>query len=296
MMIRFIGALLLFAATAAQAQLNVVATTAPMGMLASAVGGEQVRVRVLAPANRDTHYLTVRPQMMAALRTADLLVAVGAELEIGWLPPATRGAGNRRVYPGQPGYFEAAAEVDLIDAHGIADRALGDVHPGGNPHLYLDPLRMGQVALALAERLALLRPQHAEDFRANAHAFADQAQRRVQDWQSRAAGAPGVVLYHADADYLLRLLSVPVLGYLEPVPGVPPTASHLRGLAEQLRGRQGVVVYYPYQSPQHARFLADRLGWKAVQVETHPPVGGGAGDYFAVIDNWVRVLESATGR
>ncbi|WP_258868971.1 metal ABC transporter substrate-binding protein [Alkalilimnicola ehrlichii] len=162
--------LLLIVSGAAQAALNVVATTPNMGMLARTVAGEHADVRILAPADRDAHYLQVRPNMMAALRRADLVVSVGAELEIGWLPPAIQGAHNPRIQPGQRGYFEAAAQVDLMDAHGVADRSLGDVHPAGNPHIYFDPVRMAEAGEALAERLASMDEANADAYRANARA------------------------------------------------------------------------------------------------------------------------------
>jgi hypothetical protein len=138
--------------------LNVVATTASMGMLAREVGGAAVKVDVLAAPDRDPHMLQAKPSMMRALRDADLVVAVGAELEMGWLPAAINGAANPRLLPGRDGYFEAAAQVPLLDAGQAADRAHGDVHPAGNPHVNLDPQRMAQIARALAERMSKLEP------------------------------------------------------------------------------------------------------------------------------------------
>jgi zinc/manganese transport system substrate-binding protein len=116
------------------AAVNVVATTSSMGMLARTVGGDAVKVTVLSPPDRDAHFLLARPSMMVALRRADLLVAVGAELEVGWLPAAIQGASNPKILPGQPGYFEGAAQIELIDVGQAADRSKGDVHPMGNPH------------------------------------------------------------------------------------------------------------------------------------------------------------------
>ena len=293
-MIRWlIATLMLVAAGAAHGQLNVVATTSNMGMLAETVGGEHVRVTVLAPPDRDVHYLEARPAMMAALRRADLLLAVGAELEVGWLPAAISGAGNARVRPGRTGYFEAAAQVDRIEEGRPADRALGDVHPAGNPHVYLDPERMARIARTLAERLAEMDAANAERFRANARAFAEGVEARIDGWRERAEGAPGVVIFHADADYLMRLLDVPVHGYLEPVPGVPPTGAHLRELVRRLEGERGVIIRYPYQSERATRFLAGRLDMEVHELKQGVEVGGSAEDYFALIDRWVEAIASA---
>lgn len=277
----------------ASAQLNIVASTSNLGMLAETVGGEHVSVRVLAPPDRDPHYLEVRPNMMVALRRADLVVSVGAELEVGWLPLAIDQSRNRTIQPGQPGYFEAAAQVERLDEGAPADRALGDVHPTGNPHVYMDPLRMGQIAQVLAERLAELDADHAERYRANAERFAEQAAIHVEGWQARAAGAPGVVLFHKDANYLMELLEVPILGYLEPVPGVPPTAAHLRSLVRNLRDQQGVIIYSGYHSSRGPDFLAENLGWDTVVLPTNVDLGGSAEDYFHLLEHWVRAIEQA---
>ncbi len=201
---------------ASAATLNVVATTSSMGMLARVVGGDAVRVTVLAPPDRDAHYLLAKPSMLVALRRADLLVAVGADLEVGWLPAALQSANNPRILPGQGGYFEGAAQVDLIEKGEAADRARGDVHPMGNPHYYMDPQRMARVASALAARLAAMTPAAGGAFTSRAEAFGRAVAARVPEWRRQAAGAPGAVFFHKDANYLAQLLEVKILGYIEP--------------------------------------------------------------------------------
>jgi zinc/manganese transport system substrate-binding protein len=288
----FITFILLFAGSA-QAAVAVVATTSSMGMLARTVGGDAVTVTVLAPPDRDAHYLLARPSMMLALRRADLLVAVGADLEIGWLPAALRGAGNARILPGQQGYFEGAAHVMLLETGQLADRSRGDVHPVGNPHFYMDPERMAALARALAERLAQLDAANRAGFAARASAFADSVARRVPGWKQAAAGAPGVVLYHRDVNYLAAFLDVPVLGYIEPVPGIPPTASHLRDLVQRLSGSRGVILHSSFQSIDGPEFLARNLGWPRVQRQLEVPLDGDGSAYLDHIDAWVNALISA---
>lgn len=284
---------LLLSAGPAAAALEVVATTPSMGMLARVVGGEAVTVTVLAPPDRDPHYLQARPSMMAALRRADLLVAVGAELEVGWLPAALQGAANPGINPGTPGYFEAAAQVELIEVGLPADRSLGDVHPMGNPHVNLDPARMAQVARALAGRLAALNPGAGPGFHDNAEQFAGEVVRRAPEWRRRADGAPGIVLFHKDINYLAEFLEVPVLGYLEPLPGIPPTARHLRGLVQNLENRRGVILHATYQPARAGRFLSGRLGWPVHAVALEPPLDAGAAEYFALIDRLVAAVVSS---
>lgn len=277
----------------ARAAVNVVATTSSMGMLARAVGGEVVKVTVLSPPDRDAHYLLARPSMMVALRRADLLLAVGAELEVGWLGAALEGAANPRIRPGQPGYFEGAAQVDLIEAGEAADRSRGDVHPEGNPHVYMDPERMARVGRALAARLGALDPTDAPRFAAAAETFAAAVAERVPGWKKQAAGAPGVVAYHKDVNYLTALLGVPVLGYVEPVPGVPPTATHLKDLVARLTGRRGAVVYTTYQSAAGPEFLARNLGWKAHRLQLEVALDAGPEAYLDHLGTWVAAIAGA---
>jgi zinc/manganese transport system substrate-binding protein len=283
---------LVLGAPLSAAALEVAATTPNMGMLARTVGGAHVNVMVLAPGDRDVHYLEARPSMMASLRRADLVVAVGAELELGWLPAAIPGARNPRVLPGRPGYFEAAGTVTLLDAGAPADRALGDVHPAGNPHIYFDPLRMAVAAEALAERMGGLDAANADTYRANAQAFADRMTREVEAWQARASGAPGVLLYHKDADYLMARLGVPVLGYIEPLPGIPPTARHIRQLVDELQGRNGVIFHMIYEPSQGPERLGRELGWRVFRMNNNVSPTGTLEDYVALIESWVVRLEN----
>jgi zinc/manganese transport system substrate-binding protein len=280
------------AAAPATAAVNVVATTSSMGMLARTIGGGAVKVTVLSPPDRDAHYLLAKPSMMVALRRADLLVAVGAELEVGWLPAAIQGASNPKILPGQAGYFEGAAQIGLIETGQAADRAKGDVHPMGNPHYYMDPERMAVVAKALAGRLSSLDPANAARYPASAEAFAQAVADRLPAWRQRAAGAPGVVLYHKDTDYLAALLSVPILGFVEPLPGIPPTATHLQGLVRSLTGRKGVILYSSFQSGDGPSFLARNLGWKAEQLQLECDLQATGAQYLDHIDRWVAAIGS----
>ena len=154
-----LAAALTLTALPAAAELRVVATTSSMAMLVREVGGAAITITTLAPPDRDPHYLLARPSMVVALRRADLVVAVGADLEVGWLPAAIQGASNPRILPGQPGYFEGAAHIALLETGQVADRSRGDVHPMGNPHFYTDPERMATIGIALAARLGALDPR-----------------------------------------------------------------------------------------------------------------------------------------
>lgn len=272
--------------------LDVVATSPSMGALVRAVA-PGAELTVLAAPEQDLHMLQAKPNMIRALRGADLVVAVGAELEVGWLPAASSSAANPAILPEREGYFEAAAQVPLMDVGGTADRARGDVHPAGNPHVDLDPVRMAQIAEALGGRMALLDPANAATYRGNAERFAAAVERQVPEWQARLAGAPGVVLYHRDAVYLLERFDVPLLGTIEPVPGVPPSGRDLRNLAAKLKGRDGVIIHAPYQSPKGPGKLGRELGWQVRMLPLEPPVSADGDGYLRHIDRWVNTIAGA---
>jgi zinc/manganese transport system substrate-binding protein len=274
------------------AELKLVATTSSMGVLAREVGAEQVSIKVLAPPDRDAHYLQAKPSMMRDLRSADLVLAIGAELEIGWLPMALQSANNPRIQIGKLGYFEAAAQVDLIDAGKAADRAQGDVHPLGNPHVNLDPLRMAQIAQALAQRLSTLDAAHAELYQQRAQNFTKQVEARLPQWQAQVQTVTGVVLHHKDADYLMKRLNVPILGYIEPIAGIPTTASHLKSLLEKLKTYpSGVIIRSVFHPPQGAAFLAKELGWANHALPLDPPLNADGAAYLNLIDQWVTAIQ-----
>lgn len=277
-------------ANPAAAEVRVVATTSSMALLVREVGGRDVSITTLAPPDRDPHYLLARPSMMVALRRADLLVAVGADLEIGWLPAALQGANNPRILPGQPGFFEGAAHVDLIEREGAADRSRGDVHPGGNPHYYMDPERMAAVARGLATRLGAIDSDRRAAYEQRAQAFAAAVAARVPAWRARTAGAPGIVFHHKDGNYLANLLRVPILGFIEPLPGIPPTAAHLRDLVRQLNGKKGVILFNSFHPRDGADFLSRNLGWPARQLQLEAPLDATGATYLDHIDTWVTAI------
>jgi zinc/manganese transport system substrate-binding protein len=284
---------LLLAWGTAAADLQVVATSPSMGALVREVAGPAVALTILAPPDRDMHTLQAKPSMIHALRNADLVVVLGAELEVGWLPVAINRSTNAKLQPGQPGYFEAAAQVDLLDQGMPANRALGDVHALGNPHLDLDPVRMAQVSRALAQRLGQLDPSGATGYRSRAEAFVGEVDRRITGWTAQLKGAPGVVLNHRDAIYLLDRFQVPLLGTLEQISGVPPTAAHIKDLTTALAGKYGIVLYASYQSAAEPEALARQLGWPVQGLPLEPPMDANGEGYLRHIDRWVKAIAAS---
>lgn len=285
-----IFSLLVLFSTQALASINIVATTSSMGMLSRTIGGDAVKVTELAPPDRDVHTLQVRPSMMQALRQAQLVVSIGAELEQGWLPPAIESSSNPKILPNSMGYFEAAAQAPLIDAQANANRSQGDVHPLGNPHVQLDPVKMADIGLALAERLSKLDAANAAKYRQNAQQFKAAVEAKLPQWQKLSAGSTGVILYHKDANYLLKRFNIPLLAYIEPLAGIPPTASHILSLVQQFKGKKGVILHTVYQGNASIAQLAQQLGWNHVSLPLEPASNGNQQAYFAVIDQWLNAV------
>lgn len=284
--------LLLMAVNAAAANpVNVVATTASMGMLASEVGGEHVEVTVLAAPDRDAHYLDARPSFMAALRRADMLVYVGADLEEGWLPAALRGASNPAINQGRDGYFRAADHITLRPSITTEGRNIGHVHAEGNPHFNTDPLLMAQLAEALSQRMARLLPAHADELSQNAQQVAAQLRTKAEALAEGFPETVNLVVYHEDLDYLEEWLDVNVVAYLEPAPGIPPTARHLESLANQLQDTHGVVLYAEFQPERGAEFLERNLGWPAHAIPLEPQPASLDG-YLAMMERWAEALQN----
>ncbi len=278
----------------ALAELRVFACEPEWGALVRELGGERVTVYVATTAQQDPHHIQARPSLIGKLRRADLLVCTGAQLEIGWLPVLLRRAANPRVQPGRPGHFEAARHVTLLDVPASVDRAHGDVHPDGDPHIHTDPRNIEKVAVALGERLASLDPAHAEAWQRDTAAFLARWRMALQGWQARAEGLQGlpVVTQHKGWIYLVHWLGLREVIRLEPRPGVPPSASHLQKVLETVRQTPvKAILRAAYQPPRAADWLHDRIG---VPVLVLPYTVGGnprASDLFGLFDDTLAQLE-----
>ena len=191
---RLLIALLSLASIQAHAALNILACEPDWGALAKEIGGDKANVYTAITALRDPHRVEARPSLIARARNADLMVCTGAQLEIGWAPLLQTQSGNAKIQAGQPGYFEAASAVSLIEKPGSVDRSLGDVHPAGNPHLHLDPRNVAAVAAALAERMASIDAPQAAYYRAREKDFAARWKEAAARWEKQAAPLKGMPL------------------------------------------------------------------------------------------------------
>lgn len=289
----FLVALLAIASTPAAAALNVLACEPEWGVLASELGGERVKVSTATTALQDPHRIEARPSLIARARNADLVVCTGAELEVGWLPVLLRESGNPRVQPGRPGNFEAADFVALLEKPTRVDRAEGDVHPRGNPHIQTDPRNIARVAEALSLRLAEIDPEGAAHYRFRHQAFAKRWSEAVTRWEKQAAPLKGVevVVQHRAFPYLSEWLGMKEVAVLEPKPGVEPSAAYLAGVLRQLERQPAkMVIRAAYHSPRAAQWLAERAGIQGVILPF--TVGGTeqAKDLFGLFDDTLKRL------
>jgi len=279
----------------AAAALNVFACEPEWGALARELGGDKVSVYSATTALQDAHRIEARPSLIARIRSADLLVCSGSALEIGWIPLLLTQSGNSKVQLGSPGYFEASQYVVKLEVPKVIDRSLGDVHPGGNPHVHTDPRNIARVAQALEERMAQIDPANADGYRSRGKAFRERWQAAIARWEQQAAPLKGVpiVVYHKDFSYFINWVGMREAGSLEPKPGIPPTPSHLAELVDRMKNQPAkLIVYAPYNSPQAAEFLSERTKIPAVMLPF--TVGGTdkAKDLFGLFDDTIaRLLE-----
>ncbi len=288
--------LLAFGAQAAKADLKVVACEPEWGALVKELAGDKASVYVATTGLQDPHHIEARPSLVAAARNTNLLVCTGAELEVGWLPVLIRQSGNSAIQPGKPGHFEAAAFVRKLEVPERLDRADGDVHAAGNPHIQTDPRKIALVAVPLARRLAELDPANAATYQARSTDFMARWKAATQRWDKEAAPLRGipVVVQHKAFPYLQQWLGLVEVAVLEPKPGVEPTSSHLGAVLAGLQARPAkMILRAAYNDGRGAEWLAERTKLPIVVLPF--TVGGNeqAKDLFALFDDTVQRLLKA---
>ncbi len=264
------AALALAVPAPARAALHVVTTTPGLAALAQEVGGDRIQAESLSKGVADPHFVDANPMLAVKLRGADLLVDVGLELEIGWLPPLVTQSRNPDIQPGGKRRLTAASAVQVLDVPtGPVDRSMGDLHPGGNPHFLSDPRRGLQVAAAIAARLAELDPAGADAYRARLAAFQQKARAAMAGWEAQLAPFKGRKLFtqHRTFSYFLDWSGLQSAGELEPRPGVPPPPSHLAELVLLARKEHvAEIVVENYYDTRSARVVAEHAGAKLVLI------------------------------
>lgn len=279
------------------AALRVFACEPEWGALAAELGGPAVSVYTATTGLQDPHLVEARPSLIAQMRKADLVVCTGGDLEQGWLPLLFQQGGNSRVQPGGPGYFEAAAFVTLLEVPNRLDRAEGDVHAMGNPHLHLDPRNIALVAAGLAKRLAQIDGANAAQYQVRHDDFAKRWTQAMRRWEQQGAPLRGIpiVTQHKSWSYLSQWLGLRDVATLEAKPGIPPGSAYLSQVLAELRQKPAkMVIRAAYQDSRPSLWLAERANIPAVELPF--TVGGSeqAKDLFGLFDDTlVRLLKAA---
>jgi zinc/manganese transport system substrate-binding protein len=292
----FVALLLAILAAPVRADLRVFSCEPTWSALATALGGDKVTAESATTAFQDPHFLQAKPSLISKVRRADLVICTGADLEVGWLPLLLRQAGNRSAQPGQAGYMSAADYVDLLEKPATVDRALGDIHPYGNPHVQTDPRNIAKVAAALAERLESLDAANADYYKARYADFASRWQTAVERWTKQLEPVKGmqVITHHHAWVYLERWAGLEEVGNLEPKPGLPPSAAHLAELLEQLAQQHvKLIVRAAYQDPKASEWLSGRANIPAAIVPDTVGSVPGTDDLFGLFDVIVKTLLEA---
>ncbi len=233
--------LLFFISLTAQAKLAVVTTTTDLKALVSEVGGEWITVDAIAKGTQDPHFIEAKPSYMTKTSHADLVVSIGLDLEVGWLPSILRGARNPKINPGEKGNLEVGPLLDPLEvAQGKISRSKGDVHPFGNPHVNLDPIRMGKAAVFIAERLGQLDPVHMTSFLEKAKALQRRFESKTKIWQTRIdkTKIKKIVTYHKTLTYFFDRFHLENPAILEPKPGIPPTSGHILEVIQVIKDQK----------------------------------------------------------
>lgn len=288
----------LFAAPLASAKkLNVVTSTTDLAALAQEVGGDRISVESIAKGYQDPHFVEAKPSFLLKLRQADLLISVGLDLEIGWLPPLITQSGNPRVQVGGSGYLDASQFAEILEKPtGPVTRAMGDVHPLGNPHYWLDPDNGRRVAKGIAAKLGELDPQDSSYFQQRFADFDKRLTAAEKNWDEQMKPFRGrkVVTYHTSWTNFARRFGLNVVGYIEPRPGIPPTPQHTIEIIQLMkRDNVKVMLIEPYFDLKTPQSIGRETG---AQVLVLLPSTGGekqVTDYFKLFDYDLGLLTKA---
>src|SRR6267378_5074879 len=283
--------------TAAAKNLKVITTLTDLASLTQEVGGDKVDVEALAKGYQDPHFVDPKPSFLLKLRHADLLVLVGLDLEIGWLPPLITQSGNGKIQPAGQGYLDASQFAQILEIPGgNITRAEGDVHPLGNPHYWLDPENGRRIAKGIATKLAEMDPPDQAYFQQREQDFEKRLAEAEKKWQAQMAPyrERKIVTYHRSWPNFAKHFGLDVVGYIEPRPGIPPTPSHTIELVNLMK-RENVklLLIEPYFDSKTPNSIASMVGGRVVVLL--PSVGGKpeVTDYFKLFDYDINLLTQA---
>lgn len=293
------ASLLFFVAVAPAyaAKLKVVTSLQDFASIADSIGGNRVETFAIAKGFQDPHFVDPKPSFVLKLNRADLLIAAGLELEIGYLPPLIDQSRNEKIHPGGRGYLDASAGCEILQRPtGIVTRAMGDVHPFGNPHYWTDPDNGRVIARSIAAKLSELDPAGSSTYQQNLAAFEAKLAQKEKEWAAKLAPYAGVkaVTFHNSWPNFAKHFKIAVRGYIEPKPGIPPSPSHTLEVINLIRAEKiPLILVEPYFDTKTPNFIASKTGAKVLRF--YPSVGGAPQikDYFALFDTNVDSLVNA---
>jgi len=281
----------------AAAKLKIVTSTTDLAELASQVGGDRVEVEAIARGYQDPHFVEAKPSFLLKLRRADLLIIVGLQLEIGWLPPLITQCGNPNIQIGARGYLDASQFAEILEIPTIVvTRAMGDVHPFGNPHYWLDPENGRRIAQGIERKLAEMRPEDAAYFAQRFQDFSQRLAETEKRWDAQMQPHRGrkVITYHRSWPNFLKRFGLVSAGEIEPRPGIPPSPGHTVQLIQMMRHENiKVILVEPYFDLKTPKAIARETGGQVVVLL--PSVGGEkeVTDYFRLFDYDISLLIGA---
>jgi zinc/manganese transport system substrate-binding protein len=281
----------------AEGKLRVVTTLQDFASLAQAVGGDRVETFAIAKGYQDPHFVDAKPSFIVKLSRADLLIVAGLELEIGYLPPLIDQSRNDAIHRGNPGYLDASVGCDILQRPTtVVTRAMGDVHPYGNPHYWTDPENGRAIARSIAAKLTELDPAGKATFDKNLAAFDAKLTEKEKEWEAEMAPYAGtkVVTFHDSWPNFATRFHLEIVGHIEPKPGIPPSPSHTLEIINLINAdKVPVLLVEPYFDLKTPRYIAAKTG--AAVITFYPSVGGipAITDYFSLFDHDIAAFVNA---
>ena len=279
------------------AVLQVVSSIPTLGSLAKEVGQNRVNVESLGKGYQDPHFIEPKPNLMLVLNRADLLLYVGLELEIGWLPPLVLGSRNPKIQPGELGNLDCSRSIPVLDVPTTKlDRSMGDIHPQGNPHYWLPPANAKIIAREIAERLQQLDPDGRAEYEKNLAAFNKRVDAKTREWAPMTVKLKGVKVatYHKSWTYVSHWLGLQEVGYVEPKPGIPPDPQHLARLIAVMKQEGArLLLVENFYNKSVATLVAEKAGAKLLTLPTDVGATPEIKDWFSLVETLLKALSSS---
>jgi len=279
------------------AVLHVVSSIPTLGSLAKEVGGARIEVESLGKGYQDPHFVEPKPSLMLVLNRADLLLHVGLELEIGWLPPLVLGSRNPKIQPGELGNLDCSRAIPVLDVPTTKlDRSMGDIHPQGNPHYWLPPANAKIIAREIAERLQQLDPDGRAEYEKNLAAFNNGVDAKTREWAPITAKLKGVKVatYHKSWTYVSQWLGLQEVGYVEPKPGIPPDPQHLARLIAVMKQEGAkLLLMENFYNKSVATLVAEKADAKLLTLPTDVGATPDIKDWFSLVETVLKALSSS---